>query len=133
MQRWECPIYNGTLNSVSDQIWIKTLCLFWFMVSLGKLLANFLLKRKTREIHINIKCYLTRFLFEICLKGCPCKSGIFFFAWRVSWNYTLKPISECPKGKYWNWKLKIERVLLWIRIVTLEMKDILKLRLRLLI
>jgi len=94
IQRWQCPIYNSSIKSdVLSSLWIRypcffyLNCLFTFVVSLKKWLAN--LKIKNFKL---IKAKLSSpFLIRLRFKGTVVNRALLFFrVWRVTWNYAYR-------------------------------------------
>ena len=89
MQRWQCPIYNGTLESFVEQAWIRYQCFCFFKLFIficGFFLivtCEFLVIRSngaTHEFRLRFQRYL-------------CKSDIAILAWKVTWNYAFSPFN----------------------------------------
>ena len=89
IQRWQCPIYNGTLESFVDQAWIRYQCFCFFKLFIficGFFLivtCEFLVIRSngaTHEFRLRFQRYL-------------CKSDIAILAWKVTWNYAYSPFN----------------------------------------
>ena len=100
MQRWQCPIFNGTLETsiqskkclflrVSPLIFINKKCASHFRRKTANENKTF----KKTETWIS-NSYLIRQRF----KGCCCKSGSVMFEWRITWNYAYRPF----KSFVWN-------------------------------
>ena len=76
-RRWQCPIYNGTLNTL---IQTKMCEKHRFVTRKVSILVSF-------SIAFNKEKYASHFRREIANEKEQFKSGIAIFAWRVTWNY----------------------------------------------
>ena len=86
MQRWQCPIYNGTLIKCGKYV----LFFFWLEKCSILIISPWIntnefcsYKKKNIISHIWWNKY-----FNVILR---CKSGIADFAWKVTWNYAYSP------------------------------------------
>ena len=126
MQRWKCPIYNGTLMHVN---FVYLICSFWFVLTLQKWLTQFLI-RYNGEIHRN-KNFLSQkndvsstLLIRLRFQGYRCKSGTEIFAWRVMKAYTPFNMNKFLMKErkiriFFEDKIqfKLQKVISWKRII----------------
>ena len=104
MQRWQCPIYNGTLETI---IWPKMWKIISFFVlkkclflSISPLLliykkcaSHFRRKTANENKQQQVTLIYNSYLIRQSFWGFGCKSNISISAWRVTWNYAYNPLT----------------------------------------
>ena len=105
MQRWQCPIYNGTLETI---IWPKMWKIISFFVlkkclflSISPLLlinkkcaSHFRRKTANENKQQQLTLMYNSYLIRQSFWGFGCKSNISISAWRVTWNYAYNPFNR---------------------------------------
>ena len=82
MQRWQCPICNGTFKALSNQVWIRYPCFCFFKLFI--LICDF--SSKVKRAFLGWKIQLLELnIFWIIFA---------IFACRVTWNLVLEKLKQ---------------------------------------
>jgi len=95
MQRWQCPIYNFTLEIIWSKMWKIPLFSVSKSFYFPEFLSCFLKKQETTIINKQFKGTKTlisnTYLIRQSFQGNRRKMGIAIFALRVTWKYAHSP------------------------------------------